>query len=150
MERIERKIIPEPNSGCWIWLGSIGSHGYGNIGVTSGTTIVHRILYENKYGKVPVGLELDHLCRMRCCVNPDHLEPVTRRENILRGDAPSAKQAMQTHCKYGHPFNEENTYFYKTKWGVARKCRACTKQRQSSEQRKAQMRAYYYKRKEKC
>jgi hypothetical protein len=124
--RIAAKISPEPNSGCWLWTGCLGSHGYGQVRVLSGTTIVHRILYEQKYGLVPQGLELDHLCRVRCCVNPDHLEPVTRRENILRGIAPSAKQARQTHCMHGHKFTFTNTYVYRTKWGVARKCKICT------------------------
>jgi HNH endonuclease len=93
-ERIEEKILPEPNSGCWLWSGCVGSHGYAQIAVKHGTTVVHKILYEQKFGPVPKGLELDHLCRVRCCVNPDHLETVTRRENIRRGISPAAKDTL--------------------------------------------------------
>ena len=132
-ERIERQISPEPNSGCWLWTGGIGSHGYGQLTAgwrdpqKRGTSVVHRILYEEKYGPVPKGLELDHLCRVRLCVNPDHLEPVTRRENIRRGIAPVARQMVQTHCLRGHEFNHANTLFYRTKYGVGRRCKTCAK-----------------------
>lgn len=139
-ERIEQKIIPEPMSGCWLWMGSIGSHGYAQVRVKEGTTVVHRILYIEKYGAIPEGLELDHLCRLRCCVNPEHLEPVTRRENIRRGVAPSAKQMRQTHCKKGHLFTKENTQWYKTKYGVGRKCAAC--QSAYRETHREEIRAY--------
>ena len=129
-ERIERKISRDP-SGCWLWLGGL-SNGYGCM--TAGwqyepkprrTTLVYRLLYEEKYGLVPIGLELDHKCRVRRCVNPDHLEPVTRRENIRRGVSPVAREMQQTHCLRGHPFDAANTYIYKVKYGFARQCRAC-------------------------
>jgi hypothetical protein len=125
LERIEQKIMTEPNSGCWLWIGSVGSHGYAQIGVESGTTIVHRILYEKAYGAIPKGLECDHLCRVRCCVNPDHIELVTRRENIKRGFSPCAKQMLQRHCKRGHPLFGDNLITYKTKYGIARRCKLC-------------------------
>ena len=145
---IDRKISPEPNSGCWLWTGAVGSHGYGQVGKTPefNTTVVHKILYEEKFGPVPDGLELDHLCRVRCCVNPDHLEPVTRRENIMRGIAPSALQAKQSECKNGHPLSGDNLRTYKTKYGIGRKCKICAEQwlSENHERVKARMRQYYY------
>src|SRR5262249_49353562 len=80
-ERIEAKIIPEPNSGCFLWTGKLDVRGYARIWHNRGDHIAHRLYYELKKGPIPEGLVLDHLCRVRCCVNPDHLEPVTNREN---------------------------------------------------------------------
>lgn len=85
--------------GCWNWTGPIFSNGYGHISaVTFGTTLAHRAFYVAHKGAVPDGLDLDHLCRNRQCVNPDHLEPVTRSVNIQRG----VKSRMQGRCKRGH------------------------------------------------
>jgi hypothetical protein len=80
--------------------------------------MAHRVAYELVIGQIPAGLELDHLCRNVVCVNPAHLEPVTRAENMRR------RSAAQTHCKHGHEFTPENTYYY---WhgGRHRACRAC-------------------------
>ena len=86
----------------------------------------HRVSYQLVVGEIPEGLTLDHLCRNPSCVNPDHLEPVTTKENILRGVSKIAQQARQTHCKRGHPFDEENTMIVR---GSARQCRACNKAR---------------------
>lgn len=80
--------IPEPNSGCWIWLGTSNQWGYGRIQRLGKKTVVHRACYELAHGPVPQGLELDHKCRVRLCVNLAHLEPVTRLENIMRGIGP--------------------------------------------------------------
>lgn len=85
----------------------------------------HRWLYERRNGKVPSGLELDHLCRVRHCVNPDHLEPVTRRENTLRSTSPSAVNARKTACDRGHEFTDENTYVHRGR----RVCRTCNRRR---------------------
>ncbi|MEV4271931.1 HNH endonuclease signature motif containing protein [Micromonospora aurantiaca (nom. illeg.)] len=81
----------------------------------------HRIAYEMKRGPVPDGLELDHLCRNRRCVRPAHLEPVTRRTNLLRGETIPARLAERTHCRHGHEFTPENTY----QWRGSRFCRTC-------------------------
>lgn len=93
-------------SGCWEWTGAVDLNGYGVVYGNGRMRKAHRVLYEKANGTVPHGLELDHLCRNRKCVNPDHLEPVTHRENILRGVGTAASRARQTHCKHGHEFGE--------------------------------------------
>lgn len=88
----------------------------------------HRKVYEWLRGTVPLGLTLDHLCRHRWCVNPDHLEMCSMRENILRGEGVAAKRARQTHCIHGHELTEENTYHRPDRpKGRGRMCRACIK-----------------------
>ena len=109
--------------GCWPWIGAVDGDGYGRFAMRS----AYRIAYEAVRGPVPVGLTLDHLCRNRECVNPDHLEPVTNRENILRGESPAAKHARQSHCLNGHSFDSANTY----RWHGQRICRACNRERSS-------------------
>lgn len=122
------KIMPEPNSGCWLWTGYQHPTGYGRLftgwrlGRKPTTVTAHRLVYELVKGPVPEGLCLDHLCRVRCCVNPDHLEPVTQAENNSRGVSLSALNARKMHCKRGHEFSPENTYI---KADGARECLAC-------------------------
>ena len=106
---------------CWQWLGPTRFKGYGFITLNQRTRPVHRVAYELTVGPIPTGLVLDHLCRNRVCVNPLHLEPVTNRENILRGEAPSAVHALKTHCPQGHEYNPENTRISKGR----RHCRLC-------------------------
>ena len=89
-ERIESKFVPEPNSGCFLWHGALNAQGYALLAITvrPGHHVlrrVQRLYYEMEKGPIPAGLVLDHLCRVRCCVNPDHLEPITRGENAARG-----------------------------------------------------------------
>jgi len=79
------KISPEPNSGCWLYLGALQRNGYARIRFNGKTVIAHRVSYTIFKGEIPAGLELDHLCRVRCCVNPDHLEVVSRSINVSRG-----------------------------------------------------------------
>lgn len=78
--RFDSLISPEPNTGCWLWLGTLSDNGYGIYAHRR----AHRIAFEQMKGGIPPGLDLDHLCRVRCCVNPEHLEPVTRKENCRR------------------------------------------------------------------
>jgi hypothetical protein len=125
--RLEKHSMPEPNSGCILWLGSLDSNGYGQIGVgadADGIVSAHIASYETAVGPVPQGLELDHKCRVRCCINPLHLEPVTHRENMLRGEGSSGKRARQTHCKNDHPLSGENLKINKR---GHRSCRTCCK-----------------------
>ena len=110
---------PEPNSGCWLWLGKINNQGYGWAGKRGSA---HRALYIALRGPIPNGLILDHKCRVRCCVNPDHLEAVTDRENVARGFSPSAVNARKTHCIRGHELAGDNLYRMPD---GDRACRAC-------------------------
>jgi len=104
--------------GCWLWRGSQSRGGYGRYN----ETLAHRVAYELFVGSIPEGLTLDHLCRVRHCVNPEHLEPVTLGENLRRGESFSAVNARKTHCPRGHPLSGEN--LYRTKSG-ARCCLIC-------------------------
>lgn len=130
-ERVERTDT------CWLWTGAKGARGYGNFKpIGRRTVVVHRYAYEQFVGPIPEGLTIDHLCRVRNCVNPAHLEAVTSRENILRGESVSAQAARRTHCPRGHAYDAENTY--RTKLGH-RSCRAC--HRLDQRERQARKRA---------
>jgi hypothetical protein len=125
-ERIASKIWPEPNSGCWLWGGTLNNFGYGTAYVMGGRAMAHRFVYEQLVGPIPAGLHIDHLCRNPSCVNPSHLEPVTQRENIRRGNGFGGRHAKQTHCVNGHPFDEKNTAIRSL---GRRVCRACSRAR---------------------
>ncbi len=118
--RFWRKVIKK--EGCWKWLGYIRPDGYSEFAVdTSRNTPAHRIAYQEVIGPIPAGLQLDHLCRNRACVNPHHLEPVTAQTNTLRGETPAARNVAKTHCPQGHPYDLLNTNHR----GGRRHCRAC-------------------------
>ena len=132
VERFWSKVQMLPCGGCWIWTASTTDQGYGHfyIGKVNGvkrTKAVHRIAYESEVGPVPNGMTLDHLCRNRACVNPAHLEPVSRGENVLRGQSPSAKAARKTECVRGHSLTGDNLYIRPD--GGGRQCRTCNRER---------------------
>ena len=117
---------------CWLWQGAVSSSGYGNVsGVDRRTRRAHRVAYELLVGPIPPGLQLDHLCRVRRCVNPSHLEVVTQTVNVLRGEGPTAKNATKTHCHRGHPLDKSNT---RHRPSGGRTCRTCERIRVSQRQ----------------
>lgn len=115
--------------GCWIWLGGVCEDGYGKCGARAGQSLAHRAFYAIIKGPIPAGMEIDHLCKNRLCVNPTHLEAVTHRENIRRGDYRSNhRNGRKTHCLRGHEFTPENIYTYTPRgMKTRRKCRACNR-----------------------
>jgi hypothetical protein len=107
--------------GCWIWQAKRGRDGYGRFSIQCRWHMAHRISHQLFKGPIPPGLDVDHLCRVRACVNPDHLEAVTRQVNLRRNPYIGAKVA-QTHCKRDHEFTDANTYINAK---GNRECRAC-------------------------
>lgn len=128
LERFHKKIV-RTDDGCWQWTATTDGKGYGFFYPgkewPQRQMRAHRFAYIALQGPIPTGYDLDHLCRNLGCCNPDHLEPVPHRENVLRGISPIAQQARQTHCKKGHPFSPENTY----QSSKGRVCRICARER---------------------
>lgn len=128
--------VERTTGGCWDWLGSLRPNGYGYIRFSGDTFVAHRLSFELTGHSIPSGAVIDHLCRNRRCVNPDHLEPVENRENVLRGVGPTAVNSKKTHCSRGHRFTRENTYLWASRDGSQhRQCREC--QRQMGRERRA-------------
>lgn len=134
LERMERQVCFEPMSGCWLWEGRENLLGYG----ISSWGLAHRVMYALHGGELDPSLVIDHVCRVTQCVNPSHLEQVTQKENVRRGDIAAfnrRRAAGITHCPQGHEYSPENTRLNKS---GARNCRAC---------QRARLRAYRMRRK---
>ena len=132
LERFWEKVsIPENPNGCWIWQAGC-LKGYGAFSNGKKQIAAHKFAYEQLFGVVPNGMELDHLCRNKRCVNPNHLETVLHIENMSRGKLGKLGHfnKTKTHCPYGHPYSTENTYFYRqTNGSLGRLCLTCSRKR---------------------
>lgn len=136
--RYASDVYPEPNTGCWIWVGCTSRVGYGMIAVPKESgqpfgTGAHRVFYQALRGIIPRGMVIDHLCKVKACVNPDHMEVVTLAENTRRAQSGS-KHPKPTHCKRGHRYTAETTIVHKSdgRW----ECKTCTHPRKMEWQRK--------------
>ena len=123
-QRIAKHAVAVPFSGCWLWTGSVDGDGYPRM--RGG--LAHRASFSEKNGEIPPGLEIDHKCEVRCCVNPEHLQAVTHAENnrlsALRG------RKKPAHCRKGHPFSGENLYLNPTNGKqVCKTCRRAYRRR---------------------
>lgn len=116
----------EPNSGCWLWDGRLDAEKYAHFQML-GENLAHRVSYRLFKGNIPAGYEIDHLCVVPFCVNPDHLEAVTPLVNWQRSRSPSVAFSQMSHCKNGHEFSGSNVRFYRTKRSKRprRVCVAC-------------------------
>jgi len=128
LERFWARV--EKTDTCWQWCGT-DAHTYGTAVASGHSYRAHRVAYELTIGPIPDGLTLDHLCRNRGCVNPAHLEPVTNRENILRGECPHAHNARKTHCRHGHPLSGSNLLYEPHE--NRRRCRTCARAKPSAQ-----------------
>lgn len=122
LEAFNKFVLPEPNSGCWLWTGHVSIYGYAKFAPKWKVPplYAHRFSYEVHVGPIPPEMVIDHKCRVRCCVNPDHLEVVTQKENVRRG-LHIALRPLRTHCKNGHELVDGNFYLS----GRTRVCLEC-------------------------
>lgn len=135
-DRILSKVTVDDETGCWEWQGYRQPAGHGRTRFGGRKVLVHRWVFEHLVGPIPDGLSLDHLCRNPPCCNPDHLDAVDHRTNVLRGVGPAAINARKTQCPKGHPYDEANTHID----GLGRRvCRTCRKAwtRKSNQRRRA-------------
>lgn len=131
--RIGDKLKTISTDDCWLWAGSTNHYGYGRFIQDRKSLQAHRVMYEVLVGEIPKGLVIDHLCRVLLCVNPEHLEPVTDKVNVLRGIGITAQQARQTHCKRNHKLSGDNIRADK---GHDRICIKCEKIRSLARSKK--------------
>ena len=133
LERFMLKVA-QGQKGCVFWAAAVNRDGYGQFWVNGRSVKAHRWAYEYFKGPIPEGLQLDHLCRNRNCVNPAHLEPVTGRENVLRGDT-GKHEADKTHCPKGHEYAGANLYIDPRGKRQCRTCGAAKQQRYRARQK---------------
>lgn len=129
---------------CWRWLGKINSQGQSCFWMDGRDQLAYRVAYTFLKGPIPQGLTLDHLCRNRECPNPNHTEPVTLRENIRRGMAPSGLNSRKTRCKYGHPLSGSNLVVVQGRSGSQRQCLICTRRRRIEWRHRMGINKQYY------
>lgn len=120
-ERFWTKVTKRPGDGCWLWTGALNADGYGNFR-SERTQRAHAWSWIEEHGPVPDGLELDHLCGTRGCVRPSHCQPVTHRENVLRGNGVAGINARKTTCPQGHPYDATSR---RGDGRVKRRCSRC-------------------------
>ena len=121
-------IVEDDLTGCWFWKAVARRDGYCPVTYQGKKWYAHRLVYTLQVGPIPDDLELDHLCKTRQCVNPEHLELVTHEENMRRSEA---NNRAKTHCPKGHPYDEKNTYRYNGK----RNCKICQRDRAKEQRR---------------
>lgn len=124
-ERFWSKV--DKTEDCWLWRAGKFWHGYGQFSVNNKSRYAHRVAYELEFGPVPDGMQLDHLCRVRLCVRPSHLEAVTQTENIRRGVSPTALNRRLTKCKRGHDLSGDNIHVNARGYRQCRVCRRITR-----------------------
>ncbi len=112
VSRFMRFVIEEENTGCWIWIGAVNSKHYPCFGIAGNRSVLaHRLSWRLFRGDIPAGLEIDHRrCDQKVCVNPNHLELATTRDNVLRSSAPSARNRLKVFCHRGHPLSGPNLF----------------------------------------
>lgn len=130
-EKVAARTVLDPETGCLLWQGALSDNGYAHVWIDGRVVLGHRAVYELLVGPIPEGHQIDHVadrgCRHRHCLNTDHMEPVTQRENILRGSSPPAQEARQTECLRGHDLADD---VYVTTTG-RRQCRTCRRIRRA-------------------
>ncbi len=126
VETFRSRVDRGSENSCWLWTGPINNKGYGRFHASGSSEMAHRTSVRLDGREIPDGLEVDHICGVRNCVNPSHLRVVTHRENLLSGNTITAAAASRTHCLKGHPLSGDNLAIRAGK----RECRECNRARQ--------------------